>query len=69
VWRSRSALGLTIPEGIQPEIGNHIFGREALEDGTPLTRRYRASDASCSAGSPPSRSRCCWRSRCCCAGS
>ncbi|MDH3304481.1 MAG: ATP-binding protein [Gammaproteobacteria bacterium] len=36
LWRSRSALGLEIPSGIAPELGNHLFARESLEDGTPL---------------------------------
>ncbi len=36
VWQSHSALGLTIPVGIVPELGNHLFARESLEDGTPL---------------------------------
>jgi two-component system sensor histidine kinase PhoQ len=36
LWRSRSALGLEIPVGVAPEIGNHLFARESLEDGTPL---------------------------------
>ncbi|MCG8369543.1 MAG: ATP-binding protein [Proteobacteria bacterium] len=36
LWRSDSALGLEIPEGIFPELGNHLFLREALADGTPL---------------------------------
>ena len=36
LWRSRSALGLVVPGGTVPELGNHLFGREALEDGTPL---------------------------------
>ena len=36
LWRSDSALGLEIPVGIYPEIGNHLFMREELEDGTPL---------------------------------
>lgn len=36
LWRSESALGLEIPEGIFPELGNHLFLREALADGTPL---------------------------------
>ncbi|NNF41185.1 MAG: sensor histidine kinase, partial [Woeseiaceae bacterium] len=35
-WRSRSALGLEIPAGVTPELGNHLFARERLEDGTPL---------------------------------
>ena len=36
VWRSKSALGLEIPEGVVPVLGNHLFAREALVDGTPL---------------------------------
>ncbi len=36
VWRSKSALGLEIPVGIVPELGNHLFAREALVDSTPL---------------------------------
>ncbi len=36
LWRSDSALGLELPVGIYPEIGNHLFLREELEDGTPL---------------------------------
>jgi two-component system sensor histidine kinase PhoQ len=36
LWRSRSALGLEIPAGVVPEIGNHLFARERLEDDTPL---------------------------------
>ncbi len=36
VWRSKSALGLEIPEGILPVLGNHLFARESLLDGTPL---------------------------------
>ena len=36
VWRSRSALGLEIPEGVVPELGNHLFARESFADGTPL---------------------------------
>jgi len=36
LWRSRSALGLEIPTGVAPELGNHLFARESLEDGTPL---------------------------------
>jgi len=36
LWRSRSALGLEIPSGVAPELGNHLFARESLEDGTPL---------------------------------
>ena len=36
LWRSRSALGLEVPAGTVPDLGNHLFDREALEDGTPL---------------------------------
>ncbi|MBT8086556.1 MAG: sensor histidine kinase [Gammaproteobacteria bacterium] len=36
LWRSHSALGLDIPVGVEPELGNHLFARENLEDGTPL---------------------------------
>src|SRR5210317_1220704 len=36
LWRSDSALGLEIPEGVLPELGNHLFARESLQDGTPL---------------------------------
>jgi len=36
MWRSYSALGLEIPAGVRPELGNHLFARESLEDGTPL---------------------------------
>jgi two-component system sensor histidine kinase PhoQ len=36
LWRSKSALGLDIPEGIIPVLGNHLFARESLLDGTPL---------------------------------
>ncbi len=36
VWQSRSALGLTLPRHEAPEPGVQVFGREALDDGTPL---------------------------------
>jgi two-component system sensor histidine kinase PhoQ len=36
VWRSKSALGLEIPAGTQPVIGNHLFARATLADETPL---------------------------------
>jgi len=36
LWRSRSALGMELPVGIVPEVGNHLFGRDELEDGSPL---------------------------------
>ena len=44
LWRSRSALGLEIPIGTVPEIGNHLFARESLEDGTPLLTLSLAVD-------------------------
>ena len=36
LWRSRSALGMELPVGTVPELGNHLFGREELEDGAPV---------------------------------
>ena len=36
IWRSHSALGFEIPAGVTPELGNHLFARESLADGTPL---------------------------------
>ena len=27
LWRSRSALGMEVPVGAVPELGNHLFGR------------------------------------------
>ena len=44
LWRSRSALGLEVPVGIVPELGNHLFGREELDDGTPLLTLSLAVD-------------------------
>ena len=35
-WRSRSALGLDIPQGEYPQLGTRVFERESLDDGTPL---------------------------------
>jgi two-component system sensor histidine kinase PhoQ len=35
-WRSRSALGLEIPQGGFPRLGTRVFERESLDDGTPL---------------------------------
>ena len=35
-WRSRSALGLEIPQGGFPRLGARVFARESLGDGTPL---------------------------------
>ncbi len=36
LWRSRSALGLVIPDGVVPDLGEQLFARESLVDGTPL---------------------------------
>ncbi len=36
IWRSRSVLGLEIPIGIAPDVGENLFQQEALTDGTPL---------------------------------
>ena len=36
VWTSRSALGLNVPYGEQPDAGQHSFSRVELADGTPL---------------------------------
>ena len=36
IWRSRSVLGLEIPVGIAPGVGENLFQQEALTDGTPL---------------------------------
>ncbi len=36
VWRSKSALGFTIPAGVMPAIGIQRFERQRLADGTPL---------------------------------
>ena len=36
VWRSRSTLGLAIPVGGTPALGEQLFGRAVLADGTPL---------------------------------
>jgi len=44
LWRSRSALGLEIPQGTVPELGDHRFGHESLEDGTPLLTLSLAVD-------------------------
>ena len=44
VWRSRSALGLDIPEGSRPSLGSQIFAREFLPDGTPLLTLSLAVD-------------------------
>jgi two-component system sensor histidine kinase PhoQ len=35
-WRSRSALGLDIPQGGYPQLGTRVFERESLDDGMPL---------------------------------
>ena len=36
VWRSRSALGIEIPAGEQPQSGVRLFRNENLADGTPV---------------------------------
>ena len=36
VWRSRSALGIEIPAGEQPQSGVRLFLNELLADGTPV---------------------------------
>ena len=36
IWRSRSVLGLELPVGIAPGVGENLFQQEALTDGTPL---------------------------------
>ena len=44
LWRSRSALGMEVPGGIIPEVGYHLFGREELEDATPVVTLALAVD-------------------------
>jgi len=44
IWRSKSALGLRIPDGTDPGIGNQLFARETLTDGTPLLTLSLAVD-------------------------
>jgi two-component system sensor histidine kinase PhoQ len=36
VWRSHSMLGLEIPGSVTPKLGNQLFERVTLADGTPL---------------------------------
>ena len=36
LWQSRSALGLTLPFDVVPDLGVRVFARETLPDGTPL---------------------------------
>ena len=36
LWQSRSALGLVLPAGQLPGLGQHLFVRDSLPDGTPL---------------------------------
>lgn len=36
IWRSRSALGLSIPFGLVSQDGSRLFREESLEDGTPM---------------------------------
>jgi len=44
VWRSRSALGLEIPDGTVPAVGTQLFARETLADDTPLLTLSLAVD-------------------------
>lgn len=44
VWHSKSALGLDIPDGVHPAVGNHLFARETLSDGTPILSLSLAVD-------------------------
>ncbi len=44
LWRSRSALGLQVPAGAELDLGDHVFAREALVDGTPLLTLSLAVD-------------------------
>ena len=44
IWRSKSALGLEIPDGLVPETGNQLFSQESLLDGTPLLTLSLAVD-------------------------
>ena len=44
LWRSRSALGLEVPQGADLELGDHAFARESLADGTPLLTLSLAVD-------------------------
>jgi len=36
LWQSQSALGLALPVGETPALGQHVFAREELSDATPL---------------------------------
>ena len=44
LWRSRSALDLEVPAGVELELGDHVFARESLVDGTPLLTLSLAVD-------------------------
>ena len=44
IWRSTSALGLEIPDGLVPQTGNQLFSQESLLDGTPLLTLSLAVD-------------------------
>ena len=44
LWRSRSSLGLEVPQGIAPGLGDHLFARESMADGTPLLTLSLAVD-------------------------
>ena len=47
VWRSRSALGIDIPVGEQPQSGVRLFLNEVLADGTPVLTLSLAVQWSC----------------------
>ena len=44
LWRSRSALGLEVPAGDTLDLGDHLFARESLADGTPILTLSLAVD-------------------------
>jgi two-component system sensor histidine kinase PhoQ len=44
LWRSRSALGLEVPSGLDLQLGDRMFAREFLDDGTPLLTLSLAVD-------------------------
>lgn len=44
LWRSRSGLGLEVPQGVDLELGEHLFAHESLADGTPLLTLSLAVD-------------------------
>jgi two-component system sensor histidine kinase PhoQ len=44
IWRSKSTLGLEIPDGMVPETGQQLFAQERLRDDTPLLTLSLAVD-------------------------